>query len=111
YSAEQGVEYYSGYDGGEYWSEGDRSEDVFLTGIPEGDYVLQLQGLRPFGTTTFYSGTTPAEMRVLVLYDMPMWSNLLVCLIPALLWLGGWYLRVQHNENRRWANSPFSPEE
>ena len=38
------IEYYSGVDDGESWSEGDKSTDATLSALPAGKYTLQGRG-------------------------------------------------------------------
>lgn len=101
YSLEQGVEYYYGYDGGESWTEGSRSETAFFTGIPAGNYVMQIQGARPgsYGVDHF---SVTAD------YDTNQYRNLVACLLILLAWLIGRFFYSNYNEKQRWYNSPFA---
>lgn len=101
YSLEQGVEYYYGYDGGESWTEGCRSETAFFTGIPAGNYVMQIQGARPgsYGVDHF---SVTAD------YDTNQYRNLVACLLILLAWLIGRFFYSNYNEKQRWYNSPFA---
>ena len=103
YSVEKGVEYYYGYSGGESWTEGDRKEDAYLTKIPAGTYFLQLQGTaegNPYNKLPHFS--------LVITYDVPNTRNILWAIFLLLLWPVGKYLLMNHNEKRRWSNSPYS---
>lgn len=103
YSVEQGVEYYHGYTDGENWSEGGTAEDAYLTQIPSGDYVLQLQGIR--STTASHVN----NFHVMATYDVPMERNLFISILLLLVWPVVQYIRTNNIEKKRWYNSPFSP--
>ena len=36
----QAIEYYSGYDGGEHWSEGKQYAETYISKVPSGNYRL-----------------------------------------------------------------------
>jgi hypothetical protein len=108
YGLEKGVEYYHGYSDGEPWSEGDTKETAYLSQIPSGNYQLQIQGIREL-TSPIYGNLGPPSFFVSVTYDTPNHRNLVVCLILLLIWAFIQYGLIQHNEKKRWSNSPFSP--
>lgn len=96
---EQGAEYYHGYDGGEYWSEGSRRSRVVLSLVPAGTYHLNI---RP-------SGFTQRPYILTVRRDVVTWSNfwlalVLLTVVPAIVW---W--RTRSFEKSRWSTSDFSP--
>ncbi|RYY63842.1 MAG: DUF4178 domain-containing protein [Chitinophagaceae bacterium] len=103
YGLEQGVEYYEGYDGGESWSEGSRHESGYLTAVPAGNYLLQLQVQRE----PMLARTDSARVRLT--YDVPMMRNFWLSLLTLLGWPLVTYLRVRSSERSRWYNSPFTP--
>ncbi|GAA4331888.1 DUF4178 domain-containing protein [Flaviaesturariibacter amylovorans] len=105
YGLEKGVEYYSGYSDGEHWSEGDRSEEAYLTAIPAGTYFLQLRALRE---ATY---NPASHVSVEVRYDVPATRNVVIPFLLLLIWPIVQYIRVNTNEKKRWANSPFTPYE
>jgi hypothetical protein len=103
YSVENGVEKYSGYDDGEYWSEGSEHEDVLLHKVPAGNYFLKIQPVRSdLSIPTFFLRVT---------YDVPMWRNFWVFVLFALLPLLVLYARLHIMENMRWQDSPFNHNE
>jgi DNA-directed RNA polymerase subunit RPC12/RpoP len=106
YTVSQGVEYYHGYSEGEGWSEGSRSETAWFSSIPEGKYILQLQGTREAPSI---SSADPTYFLVRVIYDAPNHRNLLVCGVALVLVLVGMFLRIRYAEHKRWSNSPYSP--
>lgn len=97
-----GMEYYSGYDGGEYWSEGRRSHEVVLTGVPGGKYSL----------TTQISGkpdSPPVNYRIKVTRRAFFWSNFWFCLVLLFVFplvLAALWFRF---ELARWSESDYSP--
>jgi predicted RNA-binding Zn-ribbon protein involved in translation (DUF1610 family) len=102
YSMEQGVEYYYGTDSDGSWTEGSKSEDGYLTGIPGGEYVIELNAVRqlyPSGTDRYYLTIT---------YDTPSSRNFWMAAVLLLLWPAGKYLSMTYYEKRRWSNSPYS---
>ncbi len=96
------VSYYSGYSGGESWSEGSTSTTHVLPAVTAGRYVLRLevhppvQGLR-------------GDVRVRVRQDVFRWRHalyaLVVVVVPGLLLLG-WRWSF---ERRRWSQSDHAP--
>ena len=99
YSVENGVESYSGYDEGEYWSEGSDHDDVLLHKVPAGNYFLQINPVR--------ADRSIPSFFLRVTYDVPMWRNFWVFVLFALLPLAVLYVRLYIKENMRWQNSPF----
>lgn len=102
YSMEQGVEYYSGYDGGESWSEGSKSESGFLTGIPSGKYIVSVEGVRES-----FKIIPVERLSVKATYDVAGSKNLihtLIFIVIVSIVLG--VIRFQV-EKSRWTNSPF----
>ena len=102
YSVEKGIEYYEGTDGGERWSEGGTRDQAYLTAIPAGKYILQLQTSRP--------ATPPLQSFFLkVTYDISnarniWWAVVLFLLYPLFRLLKDFFL-----ETSRWNNSPLPP--
>lgn len=100
YPMEHGVEYYSGYDGGEAWSEGNATDQKLFSMIPGGDYHFEYTATGAAPETTF----TVAFNR-----EVPMYFNFLFCfslisLFPIFI---GW--RKHRFEVERWSTSDFSP--
>lgn len=102
YDFEISVEYYSGYEGGEAWSEGSQTTEELLSALPGGTYQVILQPYRETGSSVNNFALTVEE-------DVPIWSNfwitlLLILVFPVLLWY-----RQYSFEHRRWMNSDYTP--
>lgn len=102
YTIEEGVEYYSGYEGGESWSEGSTETDEFIQYLPSGTYFMEIIASKPVGSS-------PAYYTIEAKYDVPMWRNffifVLMAVVPGLVA----FLYVRNRERIRWENSAFSP--
>lgn len=104
YNLQQGVEYYTGYSGGEYWKEGSTDERAWFKRIPRGTYFLQLEGYRDVNATF-----PVKEYSVTAIYDVagnrnfyfPMFFYLGFGLLVALV---GYY-----REKSRWSGSHYTP--
>ena len=102
YSLEKGVEYYSGYSDGEFWSEGSKQQDAILSSIPGGTYHMNI----------FPSSGGSKKIKafsITLQNDVPMWRNFFILLgiltlFPLLQWG-----RTQIFERARWNNSPHNP--
>jgi DNA-directed RNA polymerase subunit RPC12/RpoP len=96
-SFEANLEYYSGVDDGESWSEGSRSTTEVLAPVPAGHYVLRLEGQ--------HGGTGEIALHVEihqgVFRGLWFWLGLLVLAIPFTL-VG---LHAAVFRSRRWQNS------
>jgi len=101
---ESSIELYRGYEGGEAWSEGDRSAAVHLGAVPAGRYVIRLEVARDTSRAT-----APIDLAVEVRQGVFRWAHLLALLIaiglPG-LGLALWQLSF---ERRRWRDSDFAP--
>jgi hypothetical protein len=100
-SFEQGIEYYHGYDEGN-WSEGNRSPHHLIPAVPAGNYCLAMD---------LSADPAVGEMpfQVVVKSDVPVWSNFwlgLGCLLVYPLYC--WF-RSYRFERARWADSDYSP--
>ncbi|HVG16130.1 MAG TPA: DUF4178 domain-containing protein [Chitinophagaceae bacterium] len=108
YSLHKGVEYYHGYSDGESWAEGDNRESAYLSQIPGGDYILQIQGIRESNYNLFAASKT-SNFALTVTYDVPNDRNLVYCLIAIIAFALIQYKLNEYNEKNRWENSPYSP--
>ena len=100
--ASQGLEYYSGYSGGESWSEGSRSGSKVIYNVPKGTYYLNL--IIESGN---HRKSTPFALRVkrdILIWSNAAWAIVLILIIPLLLW---W--RKRRFEVERWSSSDYSP--
>ncbi|HYK01612.1 MAG TPA: DUF4178 domain-containing protein [Thermoanaerobaculia bacterium] len=96
------LEYYSGVDGGERWSEGKQSRRVYLSRPDKGRYVLRLE-------TMWEEGKTPPPLRVRVregVFRFPhfAFALLILSVFPVIALLA----RASF-EARRWQESAYSP--
>ncbi|GAB3844952.1 hypothetical protein GCM10028822_02780 [Hymenobacter terrigena] len=95
------IEFYSGVEGGESWSEGSREVEAVLSRVPAGRYHLNFY---PFTE----KGVSP-EIKVTVWADPALPSNFFVVLGLILLVPGFQLMRRHRHERSRWANSDYNP--
>lgn len=99
YDFGQEVSYYSGRDSDGDWSEGSRSEDVLLPGIPGGRYYLRVE------PETDASLSDPIPVRIQVVRGVPYYLRyflgMLLVLIPP-VWVS---IRAGVFEAKRWGES------
>lgn len=101
------MELYSGFEGGEFWSEGSQSASGCFPAVPGGTYRLLLDadaGELAWGGTE-KSQTMDFQLR----RDVSIWSNwfgLLLALLPYPLFL--WF-RHHSFEYTRWSESDYMP--
>ena len=103
---EANLEYYSGVDDGESWSEGSRETDVFVGPRPAGSYVIRFEGQ----AGPLHAEHVHVELRQGVFRGSYLFLAVLVLGIP----LGLIGLVSYFHEKRRWENStsgksPFTP--
>ncbi|WP_316783934.1 DUF4178 domain-containing protein [Pedobacter frigiditerrae] len=97
----KGIEHYSGYEGGESWSEGSQTANIMLSNIPQGKYHLNI-----------YPATGDVlrnNLYIKAIANSSLWRNtlltaLLLCIYPAYCWI-----RMKNFEKKRWDNSDHSP--
>jgi hypothetical protein len=94
------IAYYEGYDGGEHWTEGSKTEKVFLPFLPAGTYVMRLEAQ--------WQGNTKPTVQIQLKEGVFRWSHFWLALVlitlPA-LFLG---FRRLTFESRRWQESGFT---
>lgn len=97
------IEYYHGYEGGENWSEGSNNEELEVCGVGAGTYHLVITPQKPPEDLTNNTVSVSAE------WNRPSVWNMV---IPIALMLGiavlCYYLGI-YFEQRRWADSSYSP--
>ncbi|HEX8616362.1 MAG TPA: DUF4178 domain-containing protein [Thermoanaerobaculia bacterium] len=96
------LEYYSGVDSGERWSEGRRTRRVYLARPERGTYVLRLEA-------QWQEGQTPPRLDLLVREGVfrPLYfalALLAISLLPAIA-----AIRQLMFESRRWQESAYNP--
>lgn len=102
YALDQGVEYYSGYEGGESWSEGSQTSTEYLSSIPSGTYYLNIHS-----SADTYNRVN--DFHLTVTNDVEMTRNLVIIIILLSITPLGYYFYRRYAETSRWANSDFSP--
>lgn len=103
--ANKDVEFYHGVEGGESWSEGDRSETLHICGVPAGKYHLLVTPMwAPENNANNY-------MMVKGVWNEPsMWNAWFPVLVMAGIWAGLFFLNWNF-EKKRWSESDYSPYE
>jgi Domain of unknown function (DUF4178) len=100
YNFTKDIEYYSGYEGGESWTEGSTTAEAFISQIPGGQYHLNIYPEFSFSSHEFF---------IQVRRDVPTLSNFWVTLIVLALFPAGFLARKRYLEGRRWSESDYSP--
>jgi hypothetical protein len=94
------VEYYSGVDDGESWSEGGKSSDATLSSLPAGTYTLKVEG-----TWQNWQAQMPVTVKVEQNVNRGVnfcFSFVLLLIVPIL----GLFRKITF-ESRRWKDSMF----
>ncbi|MEP7037554.1 MAG: hypothetical protein ABI891_04360, partial [Acidobacteriota bacterium] len=95
------IEYYSGVEDGESWSEGGQAADATLSSLPAGTYTLRLEG-------TWQNFQSPMPVTVKVEQNVVRGVNFLLSFILLAI-LPFWNLfRKFSFESRRWSESMFN---
>ena len=94
------VEYYSGVEGGESWTEGSKSEDATVSALPGGKYTLRVQG-------TWQNWQQPLPVTIKVEQNVSRGVNFcaaffILLIIPVLA-----LFRKLAFESKRWSESMF----
>jgi hypothetical protein len=102
YDFGQEVSYYTGRDSDGDWSEGSRSEEVLLPGIPGGRYYLRVEP----ETDAAQAGPIPVRIRVVrgLPYNLRYFLGMLLVLIPP-VWVS---IRSAAFEAKRWGESDYA---
>lgn len=104
YSFDRSVEYYHGYDDGEYWTEGSNHESVLVPTVPAGRYYINLDY-----ESGMYTDFNQRTFSLAVVRDVPAFGNYLWCLLfVSILPLFYWWMS-HADEVKRWSNSDYSP--
>lgn len=101
------VEYYSGYEGGESWSEGSRDGSIRISSVPKGNYYINMD---------IEEGDYPArdihntdQFHLWVQRDVPTFMNFLMALFLVSLYPIWFFMQLSKVESSRWSDSDFSP--
>lgn len=103
YELEQPVEYYYGVEGGESWSEGDRTETGYINSIPSGNYYLNISLSHP---QSAYPSVT--SLNIDVTNDTWQGRNFLFILLAVAIYPAIRLISTNNTEKMRWYNSPYS---
>lgn len=103
YAATQAIEYYSGYDEGDYWSEGSTLGQSYFSAVEPGNYRLIVD------PSTGLVGPSGLDVSLEIRHGVAVWSNfwlitLLILILPFYAVIRRWYF-----EYRRWSNSDYAP--
>ena len=96
------IEFYSGVESGESWSEGSRDTDAVLAQVPAGRYHLNFYPLTEAGPAA------PAIV-VRVVADPTLWSNFFIVFFLLLIYPFCQYVRRAGHETQRWNESDYGP--
>lgn len=96
------VEFYSGYDDGEAWSEGSRSTTLTVGNLAKGRYHYNL-------TTTSDSTKPVRSVNVTVIENVALALNFWLAILCLLIFPLYIYLRRKNWERKQWSNSDYSP--
>lgn len=99
YEIQQVIEYYYGYEGGEYWSEGKQYAETYIPKVPSGNYRLLIDA---------DAGTT-SNLSLNIKRDVPTWSNFWVTALLLMIYPFFAMLRRWSFESSRWSESDFAP--
>jgi hypothetical protein len=76
YQRQEGVEYFFGYEQGEYWTEGATAREIYFSSIPPGEYVLR---------AVDYADQPNVQYRVSLTRDVPrtryLWAVLAIFMV------------------------------
>ena len=95
------IEYYSGVEGGEAWSEGGQSQDAMLSSLPGGKYTLRIEG-------TWQNWQQPMPVTVKIEQNVNRGVNFCCALVALLLVPFFGLIRKWSFESSRWKDSMFS---
>ncbi len=101
FEVDKTIEFYSGVDEGESWSEGSKSESVFMSQVPAGTYHINLYP--EWGSIVKENNS----FEIWVYKDVAMWSNFWVTILVGVILIIIHYLRFRIFESKRWMESNF----
>ena len=96
------MEFYSGYDGGEHWTEGSQNRVAYLSALPGGTYTMRLEGDWDINKLSHPSVFLTVQEGVFRWSHF--WLALLLLTIPPVF--SG--LRYNGFETQRWSDSTFT---
>ena len=96
------LEYYSGVDGGERWSEGDADRRVYLSRPEQGTYVLRFE-------TQWDPKKPPPPLHIRVREGVFRWLHFLLALIAISIFPLFALIGQYSFESKRWQESAYNP--
>ncbi len=106
YELDKTIEYYSGYEGGESWSEGDHNIDAVLSGVPSGTYHMNIYPATEYKKND--DGTIPQPaFDVTVSQNSFLSSNFWLMLCLILLYPTIQFIRKYTYENSKWFDKEY----
>jgi hypothetical protein len=100
YNFTKDIEFYSGYEEGEFWTEGSRNGEAILSSIPAGRYHLNIYPEFSLSNQSF---------SISVKRDVPTWSNFYITCFIVLIYPAIYFIRKRYREQKRWSDSEYSP--
>lgn len=95
------IEFYSGVEGGESWSEGSKTQDVSLSSVPAGRYVLRVDG-------QWQNWQQPLPVTAKVEQNVTRGANFICAFVLLLIMPIIGIIRKWLFESSRWSQSMFS---
>jgi hypothetical protein len=96
------LEYWSGVEDGEHWTEGSRVQSEYLSAVPAGDYTLRFEA-------QWKDFTAPASPQVVIKQGVFRVEHLIIVFLLLSIFPLFARLRLAIDEKSRWADSEFSP--
>ena len=84
FEGDKTIEYYHGYSDGESWSEGSNNDDITFSGVPEGEYHLNIYPTAPPETIKNRDGTLGNGYSVSVAQSSNLTANFIFTLLLLL---------------------------
>lgn len=97
-------EYYHGYDGGESWTEGRSTSEVFISKVPAGKYVVNIDAESGDFKTVGGGNIDVSILQGARLFSNYFWMAFLMTIAPVLSFCSYYML-----EQNRWQDSDYSP--
>ncbi len=100
YEATKALEYYHGYDGGESWTEGGNSEQLYFSGVSPGTYHLNIYPFLPENSTKNSEGVYDLGYDVVVTENSSMPGNFMTTVFLIFLYPIIQYFRKYNFESK-----------
>ena len=95
------IEYYEGYDGGEHWTEGSKSQSAHLAALPEGNYGMRLEAQWP-------ENMPPPRVMIVIKEGVFRWSHFILAFILLTIPAAWTWMKAASFETQRWAEAGFT---